>query len=86
MSTVIPSNEFSQFCDFIVQLRDAGAQDVTPEQSVEEFRREQEKLRVWHERNAISQEQARRGEAKPLDLDAIMTRVRKRLAEHGITD
>ena len=87
MST-LPSTEFSQFVDFVAQIRDRGVKDLTPEQSVERFRefQEQEKLRIFQERNAIAQEQTRRGEAKPLDFDALMSRVRQRLAERGITD
>jgi len=85
MATV-SSSDFSQFCDFVIQIRNSGAADLTPEQSVQKFREEQEKLRIWNERNAIAQEQTRRGEAKPLDLDAVMSRVRQRLAERGITD
>ena len=86
MSTGLPSNEFNQFCDFLVHLRDEGAEYLTPEQSVEEFRKRQEKIRAWHEGNAISQEQVRRGQYGPLDDDAIIARLRKRLADQGITD
>ncbi len=85
MATV-SSNDFSQFCDFVVHIRNSGAVDLTPEQSVQKFREEQEKLRIWNERNAISEAQARRGEAKPLDDKAVIARVRQRLAQLGITD
>jgi hypothetical protein len=87
MST-LPTSEFHQFVEFVAQIRDRGVNDLTPEQSVQQFRelQEQEKLRIWHERNAISEEQARRGEAKPLDFEAVWTRVSKRLADRGITD
>ncbi len=83
MSTV-QSTEFNQFCDFLVQIRNSGAAELTPEQSVQRFREEQEKLRIWNERNAISQAQADRGEAKPLDFDALWNRVSQRLAERGV--
>ncbi len=86
MSTDVSTSEFGQFCDFVIHLRDAGAKGLTPEQSVEEFRRDQEKLRRWHEGNAISEEQARLGLAKPLDDEAVIARVRARLAEQGIFD
>lgn len=85
MSTV-QSTDFNQFCDFLVQIRDRGATDLTPEQSVQKFREEQEKLRIWNERNAISQAQADRGEAKPLDFDALWNRVSQRLAERGVAE
>jgi hypothetical protein len=83
MATV-SSSDFSQFCDFVVQIRNSGAADLTPEQSVQKFREEQEKLRIWNERNAIAQEQTRRGDYRPLDLDALLERVEQRLAKGGI--
>jgi len=83
MATVQPS-DFGQFCDFVVSIRDSGVNDLTPEQSVEEFRAYQEKLRRWNERNELSEQQARRGEAKPLDDEAVLARLRARLAQQGI--
>jgi hypothetical protein len=84
MST-LPTSEFHQFVDFVAQIRERGVKDLTPEESVEKFRefQEQEKLRIFHERNAISEEQARRGEAKPLDLDALLARVEARVAKES---
>ena len=82
MSTV-QSTDFNQFCDFLVQIRNSGAADLTPEQSVHKFREEQEKLRIWNERNAISEAQARRGEAKPLDDDAVIGRLYANLARQN---
>ena len=85
MST-IPSSDFQQFCDFVAHIRKRGVEDLTPEQVVQQFREDQEKLRIWNERNALSEEQARRGEYRPLDLDALLKRVEQRLAERGIVD
>jgi hypothetical protein len=85
MATV-SSSDFSLFCDFIVQIRNSGAADLTPEQSVQKFREEQEKLRIWNERNAIAEEQTRRGDYRPLDLDAVLERVEQRLANRGAAD
>ncbi len=85
MATV-SSSDFAQVGDFVVHIRNSGATDLTPEQRVQKFREEQEKLRIWNERNAISQAQADRGEAKPLDYDALWNRVSQRLAERGITE
>jgi Arc/MetJ-type ribon-helix-helix transcriptional regulator len=48
--------------------------------------REQEKLRRWNEGNAIAMEQSRQGLSKPLDDDAVLSRLRARLAAEGITD
>ena len=85
MATV-QGSDFADFCDFLVRIRSAGAVDLTPEQSVAQFREEQEKLRRWNERNTISAEQARRGEAKPLDVEALLSRVEQRLAQRGIAE
>jgi hypothetical protein len=86
MSAGVQPNDFGEFCEFVVRMRDAGTSHLTPEKSVEEFRKEQEKLRVWQERNALSQQQAELGEFKPLDLDGVMGRVKERLAARGIAD
>lgn len=82
MASVQPS-DFSQFCDFVVRIRDAGADNITPEQSVEEFRLEQEKWRRWNEGNAISEAQARQGLYEPLDLEALLARVEQRINARG---
>lgn len=84
--SAVPSTDFSQFCDFLVQIRNSGAADLTPELSVQKFREEQEKLRIWNERNAIAQEQTRLGDYRPLDLDALLERVEQRMANRGETD
>ena len=76
----VQTSEFGDFCDFVTQLRDRGTSGLTPEQSVQEFRDHQEKLRRWNERNAKSASQAAAGLAKPVDLDAMMTRVDARLS------
>ncbi len=82
MSSVQPS-DFNQFCEFVVQIRNSGGADLTPEQSVQKFREEQEKLRIWNDRNVISEAQARRGEAKPLDDDAVIGRLYANLARQN---
>ena len=48
--------------------------------------REQEKLRRWHEGNRIAMEQSRQGLSKPLDDEAVIGRLRERLAREGIPD
>ena len=79
----VSSSEFAAFCDFVVRIHASGASDLTPEQSVEEFRAEQEKLRVWNERNAIAAEQTRQGDYRPLDVEALLARVEDQLTDHG---
>ncbi len=48
--------------------------------------REHENLRRWHERNRIAIEQSEQGLSKPLDDQAVLARLRSRLANEGITD
>jgi Arc/MetJ-type ribon-helix-helix transcriptional regulator len=48
--------------------------------------RERDKRQRWHEGNAIAIEQSRQGLSKPLDDEAVVTRLRERLAAEGITN
>jgi Arc/MetJ-type ribon-helix-helix transcriptional regulator len=48
--------------------------------------REQEKLRRWDERNRLAIEQSARGLSKPLDDEAVIARLRARLAKEGIAE
>lgn len=59
------------------QLKNGGAE------SLQELAMEWEKLKRWHERNAISTEQSRRGLSKPLDLERVLDRVEQRVADQG---
>ena len=77
----ISGDEFAAFCDFVVQIRTQGTENITPEQSVEEFRHHQAQLRRWQGKNRLSQEQFQLGEAKPLDDEAVLTRLRNRIAQ-----
>lgn len=43
---------------------------------------EQEKLARWNERNRLSTEQSVQGLSRPLDDEAILARLRERLAIH----
>jgi Arc/MetJ-type ribon-helix-helix transcriptional regulator len=47
---------------------------------------EQEKLIRWHERNRIAIQQSQQGLSKPLNEQAVLDRLRKRLAKEGIID
>lgn len=44
--------------------------------------REQLRLKQWQERNLIAAEQSRLGLSKPLDLERVLERVEKRVAEN----
>lgn len=77
-STASSASEFNAFCEFIVQIRNHGNESLTPEQSVAEFRNYQNQVRQWQEKNQLSQQQLERGEAVPLDDQAILGRLRQR--------
>jgi Arc/MetJ-type ribon-helix-helix transcriptional regulator len=45
---------------------------------------EHDKLLRWHERNNLAAEQSRQGLSKALDEEAVLARLRERLAQEGI--
>jgi hypothetical protein len=45
---------------------------------------EQDKLLRWHKRNNLAAEQSGQGLSKPLDDEAVLARLRNRLAQEGI--
>ena len=47
---------------------------------------EQDKLIRWEERNRLAIEQSREGLSRPLDDEAVLGRLRERLAKEGIVD
>jgi Arc/MetJ-type ribon-helix-helix transcriptional regulator len=47
---------------------------------------EVERLTRWHERNRLATEQSRQGLSQPLDDEAVLGRLRERLAKEGILD
>jgi Arc/MetJ-type ribon-helix-helix transcriptional regulator len=47
---------------------------------------EQDKLVRWNERNQIATRQSEQGLSKPLDDEAVLGRLRERLAREGIVD
>ena len=86
MATGDSQTDIEAFYDFISRIRQSGIQDLSPEDSVRHFRAYQEELKKFRSDTEVSLEQSRRGESKPLDDEAFMARVRKRLAEEGISD
>jgi hypothetical protein len=83
MSTDALGSEIQAFFEFLGGRIDDPA--ITPERSVQEFRAYQEELRRAHAELRESHDEFRRGKAKPLDVDALMERVRSRLARQGST-
>jgi hypothetical protein len=86
MATEISQNDMQSFYDFLGRRLQNGAQGMTPEESVQEFRAYQTELARFKEETQLALEQSARGQSKPLDIDALMKRVRARLAKNGITD
>ena len=67
-------DEFGRFA--AEQVRKGAAE------SLQELVSEWEKLQRWNERNAVSAEQSRQGRSRPLDLEEVLERVERRVAEH----
>ena len=47
---------------------------------------EQDRLIRWNERNRIAVQQSQQGLSKPLDDEAVLARLRERLAKEGVID
>jgi len=86
MATDVPQAEILTFYNYLRQRVEDGDASVTPEQSVREFRLYQEELRRFIDQTQEAVEQSERGESKPLDVDALMQRVRARLTANGDSD
>jgi len=82
MSSDLPQNELSAFHLFLGRQLEVGG-DLSPEESVREYRAYQEEAKRLNEQIQSSIDS---GEAKPLDREALMKRVQSRLAEKGIVE
>jgi len=79
MDTNSFNTEMDQFYAFLGELRLSGETQLTPEESLQRFRENQEKLQRFHERNDISLRQSQQGLSQTLDLDAVLERVERRI-------
>ena len=86
MATEMPTNEIRLFYDFLGRRLQDEEPNLTPEESVREFRAYQAELARFIEQTQPALEQSARGESRPLDVDALMERVRARLAKEEITE
>ena len=78
----IDQSELEVFHKFIGEQLENGGAAMTAEEALESFRAYQRDVaRLRDHLNQSSQDSG-----KPLDEEALKTRVRKRLAEQGITD
>ena len=74
------------FYRFLGEQLDGGASQITVEESVEASHAHQRDVARLRQHLAPSIEQANRGESKPLDAEALVERVTRRLSEEGIAD
>ncbi len=77
------ANQIEAFYQYLGRRLDGGEQDLTPEQSVHEFRLYQEELERFLRETEPAVAQSQRGETRPLDVDAIVQRVQHRLANES---
>ena len=82
----VAGNELVAFYRFLGEQIDSGAKGMSLEESVEAFRARQRDAARLKEHLAPSIEQARRGESKPLDAEAVIERVADRLSKEGIAE
>ncbi|REJ87498.1 MAG: hypothetical protein DWQ34_24805 [Planctomycetota bacterium] len=85
MATSLPT-EVEVFHRFLGEAIRDGGREMTVEESVAEFRAYQKELARFHEGLETSLDQARRGEAKPLDAEALKNEIRRELRDEGVTD
>lgn len=81
MATQLPANEFDAFYAFLSSLRSSDVAPVSPEESVQKFRESQELLRRFQQLNEVASNQSRQGLSKPLDLESLLDRVERRVAQ-----
>ena len=81
MSVGVSESPIQAFYQFLGRRLVGGDAELTPEQSVREFRLYQEELARFLRETEPALAQSRRGETRPLDVDAVMLRVQQRLQQ-----
>jgi hypothetical protein len=82
-----PITELAAFHLFVGErLLQQGFAELSPEQSVEEFRAYQRDLERLKEELGPAIEQIRQGQASEIDIEEFIAEGRERLAEKGVTD
>jgi len=81
MSVGVSESPIQTFYQFLGRRLDGGDADLTPEQSVREFRLYQEEVARFLRETEPAAAQSRRGDTRPLDVDAVMLRVQQRLRQ-----
>ena len=79
MASDMAAAEIELFYNYLGRrIADDGG-DITPEDSVQEFRAYQAELQRFVEETHHAEQQSNNGEAKPLDLEALKQRVDSRV-------
>lgn len=86
MASNARENEMLAFFEFLGNRLQDGIGHLTPEDSVREFRCYEQELQQFIDETQPSIEESKRGESRPLDVPALVNRVRARLAAEGISD
>lgn len=86
MTADASQEEIMDFYHFLGHRLENGGRHLTPERSVQEFRLYQQELRRFIDQTQPAIAESERRESKPLDIDALMERVRARLAAEGAPD
>jgi hypothetical protein len=86
MATDIPRDEIVDFYNFLGQRLQDPERNLSPEASVREFRLYQQELQRFVDETQPAIAESERGESKPLDVDALMQRVRARLNAEGVSE
>ena len=79
-------NDFQAFERFIGDKLEPGNSLISLEQVLGEFRAYQRDLERFKDDTRKSMEESARGESSPLDIDDVVERGERRLAEKGITE
>jgi hypothetical protein len=79
-------NELEAFHRFVGEKLQDRSSSMSLEGALEEFRAYQSDLERFRQETRQSLAESAAGESSPLDVDDVIDRGRKRLAEKGITD
>ena len=72
--------------DYLGRQLAGGEQDLSLDQALLGFQEYYRQLRELRSKVRQAEDSLARCEGRPLDVDAVISRVRKRLAERGIAD
>ena len=79
-----PPEDFEDFATYVRSRN--GSAPLTLEECVEDFREYQRQLADLKVKLREAEESSARGESRPLDIEDVIRRGKKRLAEQGIVD